>query len=164
MSTATTTTTTATATATGAELEGKPGGALRQYSDRFFSRSEMCLQLWPTMSTSRGRNTLGLWMVGAPLVLLLLIKGMTGWPHGLFGWVWLLIVAAAFALLGAGFMEWGLSPDGDAAKVPRDAWIYMGVGGGVLTLILLVNLGMAVGRATKQSRAQPTTIVASSSD
>lgn len=123
-----------------------------QHTQRFFSRSEMCLQLWPDPTTARGRNTLGLWLVGAPLVVMLLLKAAFGmWP-GLFGWFMLLLIAAAFALLGAGFMEWGLSPMGDAADVPRESWIYMGIGGGVLVTLALTKLGIALGRMSGGGR------------
>jgi hypothetical protein len=129
---------------------------------RFFSRSEMCLQLLPTTASARGRNTLGLWLVGAPLVVMLLLKALLGWPSGLMGWAWILIVSAAFALLGAGFMEWGLSPEGDAAEVPRESWIYMGIGGGVIAFIVLMNLGIAVGRAMGSRREAPRMMLAPS--
>jgi hypothetical protein len=118
------------------------------HTRRFFSREEMCLQLVPGLTTARGRNTAGLWLVGGPLVVLLLLKAMFRWPSGLLGWAWLLIVAASFALVGAGMMEWGLSPDGDAAKVPTESWIYMGIGGGILVLLLLGHIFVAYGRAS----------------
>jgi hypothetical protein len=139
-----------------------PPTTWNQHTQRFFSRSEMCLQLWPDPTTARGRNTLGLWLVGAPLVVLLLLKAMFGWPRGLMGWAWILILAAAFAMLGAGFMEWGLSPEGDAAGVPRESWIYMGIGGGVLVFITLMNLGVALGRSMggRKNGGGPTMVVA----
>jgi hypothetical protein len=152
------------ATAAEAGLVNERPTTWGQHTQRFFSRSEMCLQLWPDPTTARGRNTLGLWLVGAPLVVMLLLKAVFGlWP-GLTGWFMLLLIAAAFALLGAGFMEWGLSPMGDAADVPRESWIYMGIGGGVLVAIVLTKIGIVLGRATGGRKNAGQAVVVQGSD
>ena len=126
----------------------------------FLTRGELCIQAMPDLSTPIGRNTLGLWLMAGPLLVMLLVKSLLDIPQGFIGWLRVLLLAIGFAFMGGGMMEWGLS---GTDKMNEQAWVFFGLGVAIVGGMVLLQIGLwfgAMGGGSKGGGARPQYIMA----
>jgi hypothetical protein len=111
------------------------------------SETSLCIQAFPDPSTPVGRNTLGLWVMAIPLVVILLFKALFGRPAGFMGWMQIVIIVLGFSFIGGGLMEWGLSGE---ASMNDWAKAFLVMGGFLLVGLMLLRLGLVVGGARRK--------------
>lgn len=153
-------TTTATTTDPATDPAAVPGVPVRSKLQDFLTRGELCIQAMPNLSTPIGRNTLGLWLMAGPLLVMLLIKSLFDIPQGFVGWLRVLLLAIGFAFMGGGMMEWGLS---GAEKMNEQAWVFFGLGVAIVGGMVLLQVGLwfgAMGGGSKGGGGRPQYVVA----